>query len=62
MPTLREGNKWLVNNAHAVAGFGMFTAHATITKSANLVALAKFKKWGAAFRGTAGLALTWFPQ
>jgi len=44
MPTLRKGNKWLVNNAHAVAGFGMFTAHATITKSANRVALGKCKR------------------
>jgi hypothetical protein len=37
----------------------MSIALATITKSVNPVALAKFKKWELAFLGMAGLAQTW---
>jgi hypothetical protein len=59
MPTMREGNKCLTNNAPAADGFGKLTPHATTTKPASHAERVRCRKSALAFLGMVALPLTW---
>ncbi len=54
MPTMREGNKWLVNNALDAASSGKSTHHATIMNFANPAERGKSRRSQTAFLGMVG--------